>query len=95
MDVVPSLCIVDTLNGPANLTLVDSFRALTLLQQICPKEFKMLEFLSLEYAEGLFRARHPICTTRAAENGKAIDSVLVHLGKFLIISNLFRRYLTT
>lgn len=58
---VPSLCTVDTLNGLAEISVVDTSRALKELCERHPNEFDFLANSVLEYNEGPFRSTHPIC----------------------------------
>lgn len=69
---VPGICAIHTLNNTtsARLFLVDSFKALTLLAKRYPAEFEFLAHHVLEYSEGVFRARHPVCHV---VNGKIIS----------------------
>lgn len=63
---VPSLVTVDTMNqmpggGPAELSVVDTRKALTDMRKWFPVEFDFLAGCVLEYEDGPFRSAHPIC----------------------------------
>jgi hypothetical protein len=65
---VPSLVTIETLNGPAQISIVDTCKALSQLRERSPEEFNFLSSSVLEYKGGPYRSRHSICSVD--EEGK-------------------------
>lgn len=59
---VPSIVAIETLNGPAHISIVDTCKALSQLRERSPEEFDFLANSVLEYNGGPYRSRHSICS---------------------------------
>ncbi|KAL7074191.1 hypothetical protein ACQ4LE_006881 [Meloidogyne hapla] len=57
---VPSTVTIETMNGPAQISIVDTCKALSQLRERSPQEFNFLASSVLEYKGGLYRSRHSI-----------------------------------
>uniref|UniRef100_A0A914KZ68 Uncharacterized protein n=1 Tax=Meloidogyne incognita TaxID=6306 RepID=A0A914KZ68_MELIC len=60
---VPSIVTIETMNGPAQISIVNTCKTLLQLREQSPEEFEFLANSILEYnGGGLYRSRHPICS---------------------------------
>uniref|UniRef100_A0A915NZ56 Uncharacterized protein n=2 Tax=Meloidogyne TaxID=189290 RepID=A0A915NZ56_9BILA len=60
---VPSIVTIETMNGPAQISIVNTCETLSQLREHYTAEFEFLANSILEYnGGGLYRSRHPICS---------------------------------
>ena len=62
------------MNGPAQISIVDTCKALSQLRERSPDEFSFLANSVLEYKGGPYQSRHSICSVDEEGNIKPVKA---------------------